>query len=72
MPDQAELLLAEQIALEREQIRKGLDKLQSNTRKLEQKDYASASEYGTYGIQANVSPKPLDWNTIGTVLFRIG
>ena len=54
MPDPAELLLAEQIALEREQIRKGLDKLQSNTRKLEQKDYASASEYGTYGIQAKL------------------
>ena len=33
-------LIAEQIALERDQIRKGIDKLNSNTRKLEQNDYA--------------------------------
>lgn len=45
-------LIAEQIALERDQIRKGIDKLNSNTRKLEQNDYASASAYGAFGIQS--------------------
>jgi DNA-directed RNA polymerase len=45
-------LLAEQIALERRQISKGLDKLTKQTEKLHDKSYASATEYGTYGIQA--------------------
>ncbi len=45
-------LLAEQIALERKQISKGLDKLTKQTEKLQDKSYASATEYGTYGIQA--------------------
>ena len=45
-------LLAEQIALERKQISKGLDKLTKQTEKLHDKSYASATEYGTYGIQA--------------------
>ena len=45
-------LLAEQIALERKQISKGLDKLADNTKKLHDKSYASATVYGNYGIQA--------------------
>ena len=47
-------LLAEQIALEREQIRKGLDKLSDNTDKLQDKSYASATVYGNYGIQSKL------------------
>ncbi len=39
-------LLAEQIALERKQISKGLDKLVDNTKKLHDKSYASATVYG--------------------------
>ena len=45
-------LVSEQVKLEREQIRKGLDKLHDNTTKLEEKSYASASVYGNCGIQA--------------------
>lgn len=45
-------LLSEQIALERQQIRKGIDKLNQQTEKLQDKDYASATTYGTCGIQA--------------------
>ena len=52
-------LLSQQIALEREQIRKGIDKLYENTRKLENKDYASATEYGAASIQA-VLPKVIE------------
>ena len=37
-------LLAEQIALERKQISKGLDKLTKQTEKLQDKSYASATE----------------------------
>ena len=47
-------LLSEQIALERKQISKGLDKLTKQTEKLQNKSYASATEYGTYGIQAMI------------------
>ena len=52
-------LFAEQVSLEREQIRKGIDKLYNNTSKLEQKDYASATEYGSASIQA-VLPKVIE------------
>ena len=41
-----------QVRLERDQIKKGLEKLHSNTKKLERKDYASASVYGVTSIQA--------------------
>ena len=40
----------EQIALEREQIRQGLQHLRSNTSKLEEGDYASASVYGVASV----------------------
>ncbi len=43
-------LLAEQVALERQQIRQGLDKLRDNTRRLQDKEYASASVYGVHSI----------------------
>ena len=43
-------LLAEQIALERDQLRGGREKLRNNTAKLEDKSYASASEYGISSI----------------------
>jgi DNA-directed RNA polymerase len=40
----------EQISLEREQIRQGLKELRTNTYKLEEKSYASASIYGVLSI----------------------
>ena len=40
----------EQIELERDQIRQGLQQLRSNTRKLEEKSYASATLYGISSI----------------------
>ena len=49
MPTKAEI--AEQVELEREQIRKGLKAIRDNTRKLEEKDYASASVYGVASIE---------------------
>ena len=51
---QDDQLLAEQIALERKQISKGLEKLSDNTEKLQDKSYASATVYGNYGIQAKL------------------
>ena len=42
----------QQIALEREQIRQGLDHLRSNTRNLEEKSYASSSVYGVASIRS--------------------
>jgi hypothetical protein len=45
------LEIEEQIALEREQIRQGLQQLHSNTSKLEEKDYASASVYGVASVE---------------------
>ena len=41
----------QQIALEREQIRQGLDHLRSNTHNLEEKSYASSSIYGVASIR---------------------
>ena len=41
----------QQIALEREQIRQGLNHLRSNTRNLEEKSYASSSVYGVASIR---------------------
>ena len=49
MPTPAEI--DSQIALEREQIRQGLKDLRDNTRKLEEKSYASASIYGVVSIE---------------------
>jgi len=40
----------EQVELEREQIRQGLKQLHDNTRKLQEKEYASASVYGVASI----------------------
>ena len=48
MPTPAQI--DEQVALEREQISKGLKRLRDNTRQLEEKDYASASIYGAASI----------------------
>ena len=42
----------QQIALEREQIRQGLNHLRSNTRNLEEKSYASSSIYGVASIRS--------------------
>ena len=50
MPTPAQI--EEQVQLERDQIRQGLKKLHDNTRKLEEKDYASASVYGVASIDA--------------------
>jgi DNA-directed RNA polymerase len=41
----------EQVELEREQIRQGLKQLHDNNRKLENKEYASASVYGVASIE---------------------
>jgi DNA-directed RNA polymerase len=49
MPTPAQI--HEQVELEREQIRQGLKQLRDNTKKLEEKDYASASVYGVASIQ---------------------
>src|SRR6056300_14458 len=49
MPTPAQI--HEQVELEREQIRQGLKQLRDNTRKLEEKDYASASVYGVASVQ---------------------
>ena len=42
--------IAEQVELERDQIRLGLKRLRENTKKLEEKEYASASVYGVASI----------------------
>ena len=42
--------IAEQIQLERDQIKRGLKKLRDNTMQLENKDYASATVYGVASI----------------------
>ena len=42
--------IAEQVALERDQIRQGLKRLRKNTKDLEKKEYASASVYGIASI----------------------
>ncbi len=42
--------IAEQVALERDQIRQGLKRLRKNTKDLEEKSYASASVYGIASI----------------------
>jgi len=49
MPTPAQI--DEQIQLEREQIRQGLQKLHDNTRQLEERDYASASVYGVSSVE---------------------
>ena len=48
--------IADQVRLERDQIRKGKEKLYGNTKKLEEQSYASASLYGATTLQA-VIPK---------------
>ncbi len=42
--------IAQQVALERDQIRLGIKRLKKNTKDLENKDYASASVYGVASI----------------------
>jgi len=54
MPTPAQI--DQQVELERESIRQGLKKLQENTRKLEEKSYASASIYGVSSIDALMEP----------------
>ena len=49
MPTPAQI--DEQITLEREQIRQGLERLRDNTVKLQDKEYASASVYGVSSIE---------------------
>ena len=49
MPTKAQI--AAQVKLEREQINQGVNRLHSNTKDLESKEYASASVYGCSFIQ---------------------
>ena len=42
--------IEEQVQLERDAIAQGIKKLRDNTKKLEEKDYASASVYGVTSI----------------------
>jgi DNA-directed RNA polymerase len=46
----------EQVQLERKAIRQGLDKLRDNTRRMEERSYASASVYGISSIDALMGP----------------
>jgi DNA-directed RNA polymerase len=46
----------EQVQLERKAIRQGLDKLRDNTKRLEERSYASASVYGISSIDALMGP----------------
>ena len=66
MPTPAEI--DEQIQLEREQIRQGLKELRRNTRKLEEKEYASAAVYGVASIQTLI---PLVSQQIEDTVLRI-
>jgi DNA-directed RNA polymerase len=50
MPTPAQI--EEQVQLERDQIRMGLKRLRENTKKLEEKSYASATVYGVASIDA--------------------
>ena len=54
MPTPAQI--DEQIQLERDQIAQGLKRLKDNTKKLEEKDYASATIYGVTSIDALMGP----------------
>ena len=58
----------EQIQLEREQIRQGLKELRRNTRKLEEKEYASAAVYGVASVQTLI---PLVVQQIKDTVLRI-
>ena len=58
----------EQIELEREQIRQGLKELRRNTRKLEEKEYASAAVYGVASVQTLI---PLVVQQIKDTVMRI-
>ena len=66
MPTPAQI--EEQVTLERDQIRQGLKALRDNTRKLEAKDYASASVYGVASVQTLI---PLVVNQILSTSNRI-
>jgi DNA-directed RNA polymerase len=46
----------EQVQLERKAIRQGLEKLRDNTKRLEERSYASASVYGISSIDALLGP----------------
>jgi len=50
----------EQVALEREQIRQGIQRLRDNTRKLQEQSYASATVYGVASIDA-LLPKLVEY-----------
>ena len=58
----------EQIALEREQIRQGLNELRRNTKNLEEKEYASAAVYGVASVQTLI---PLVTEQIKDTVLRI-
>ena len=60
--------IAEQIQLEREQIRQGLKELRRNTSKLEEKEYASAAVYGVASVQTLI---PLVIQQITDTVLRI-
>ena len=66
MPTPAQI--DEQIQLEREQIRQGLKELRRNTRKLEEKEYASAAVYGVASVQTLI---PLVIKQITDTVLRI-
>jgi DNA-directed RNA polymerase len=52
--------IEEQVALEREQIRQGLQRLRDNTKKLQEQSYASATVYGVASIDA-LLPKLVEY-----------
>jgi DNA-directed RNA polymerase len=58
MPTPAQI--EEQVQLERDQIRMGLKRLRENTKKLEEKSYASATVYGVASIDA-LLPKLVEY-----------
>ena len=58
MPTPAQI--DEQVALEREQIRQGIQRLRDNTRKLQEQSYASATVYGVASIDA-LLPKLVEY-----------
>ena len=60
--------IAEQVELERDQIRQVLEQLRNNTKNLEKKRYASAT---VYGISSNDSLLPLVVERIEHTAHRI-
>ena len=54
MPNPSQI--EEQVNLERSKVKQGINRLKKNTRKLEDKSYSSATEYGIASIDALMPP----------------